>query len=67
MHRHDHISTANLIIYQNGVFFVGIKLSNKFPIRITSLSTNRKQFKLVLKEFFSSLTSYYVDEFLNLT
>lgn len=50
--RHDlQRPFANLTVYQKGIYCSGITLYNKLSIKVKSLSFNRRQFKLALKEF----------------
>jgi hypothetical protein len=51
-----------LEVYQKSIIYAGIKMYNKLPIRIKSLSIDRRQFQLASEGFL-----YSVKEFINLT
>jgi len=52
-------------LYQTGAYYMGIKIFNSLPFHIKNLSHNIKQFKLVLKNFLYSNSSYPLDEYFN--
>jgi hypothetical protein len=56
------MSHANLITYQKGAYYAGIKLFNTFPASIKSLNHNIKVFKPALKDYLLS-HSYSGEEF----
>jgi len=45
-----HLPTANLAIYQKGVYYSGIKIYNHVPTAIKDLSGDKNKFKLLLKK-----------------
>jgi hypothetical protein len=51
------------MIYQKGVYYVGIKIFNKLPIEIKNTSSNLSKFKSVLKNFFKH-SFYTIEEYL---
>jgi hypothetical protein len=59
-----HFPQANLTIYQNGVYYAGIKVFNNLPIEIKNISSNLCKFKSVLKQFLITHSFYTVDEYL---
>lgn len=56
---HPH---SNLISYQKGDYYFGIKLFNGLPLYITMLTHNAKHFRLALSIFLRSQTFYTLDE-----
>jgi hypothetical protein len=60
-----HLHQANLTVYQKGVYCVGIKMFNRFPIEIKSIYGNFKRFKVELKHFLVTNSFYTVVEYLN--
>ena len=58
-----HPPTCNLIVFQKGAYFSGIKLFNHLPSHIISLSNEIKLFKLALKIFLHLHLFYTIDEY----
>ena len=59
-----YIPAANLMIYQKGVYYQGIKICNHLPKTIKDLSGDKNKFKLALKRYllhnsFCSLKEYF--------
>ena len=50
-----YVPTANLTIYQKGVYYSGIKIYSHLPTTIKDLSDDQNKFKLALKD-----TSYII-------
>lgn len=51
-HKNDlHMPSAQLKLFQRGVFYSGIKAYNQLPVNIKELSYDVKQFKPALKKF----------------
>jgi len=50
-----YVPTANLTVYQKGVYYSGIKIYNHLPTAIKDLSDDNNKFKLALKD-----TSYII-------
>ena len=46
-----YIPAANLTVYQNGVYYQGIKIYNHLPETIKDLSGDKNKFKLALKRY----------------
>jgi len=44
-----HVPTANVTIYQKGVYYSEIKIYNYLPTAIKDVSGDKNKFKLVLK------------------
>jgi hypothetical protein len=47
-----YVPTANLTIYQKGVYYSGIKIYSHLPTANKDLSGDKYKFKLVLKDIF---------------
>ena len=47
-----YVPTANLAIYQNGVYYLGIKIYNHLQTAIKDLSGDKNKLKLALKDNF---------------
>jgi hypothetical protein len=45
-----YIPSANLAVYQKGVYYSGIKIYNHLPTAIKNVSTDKNKFKLALKD-----------------
>ena len=58
-----HPPTCNLIVFQKGAHFSGIKLFNHLPSHIKSLSNEIKLFKPALKRFLHLHPFYTIDEY----
>jgi hypothetical protein len=46
-----HLPNVNLVKYQNGVYYVGIKLYNHLPTDIKNLVRDQKLFEFALRRF----------------
>ena len=46
-----HVHTANLTVYQRGVYYSGIKIFNPLPTTTKNLSDNKKKFQIALRKF----------------
>jgi hypothetical protein len=61
---HDlHLPMANLTVFQNGVWYSGIKVYDHLPANIKQLSNNKSQFKMGLKRFIFKSSFYTLEEF----
>jgi hypothetical protein len=58
-----HLPISNLSVYQKGIYYSGIKVSNSLPSQIKDLSRNRNQFKRALKNFLYVSSFYNLDEY----
>jgi len=62
-----HPPTTNLKLVQKGVFYSGIKIFNRLPTSIKSLSKDSKHFKNKLKNFPHEHTLYSLNEYYQVT
>jgi len=46
-----YVPTANLTVYQKGVYYSGIKIYNHLPTAIKDLSGDKNKLKLALKRY----------------
>jgi hypothetical protein len=60
------LSSANLKLFQKGVFYSGIKTHNHLPKTIKELSHDVKQFRLALKRFIISNSFYSLEEYFDI-
>jgi len=60
-----YVPTANLTIYQNGVYHSGIKIYNHLPTAIKDLSNDKNKFKLALKRYLLHNFFYSLEEYFN--
>ena len=60
-----YVPTANLTIYQKGVYFSGIKIYNHLPTAIKDLSYDKNKFKLALKRYLLHNSFYSLEEYFN--
>ena len=58
-----HLPHASLTMYQKGVLYSGIKVSNALPATLKDISSNPKQFKVALKRYLLSHSFYCLYEF----
>ena len=60
-----YVPTANLAIYQTGVYYSGIKIYNHLPTAITGLSGDKNKFKLALTRYLLHNSFYSQEEYPN--
>jgi hypothetical protein len=60
------LPSANLKLFQKGVFYAGIKTWNHLPQTIKELSHDAKQFRLALKRFIISNSFYSLEEYFDI-
>jgi len=60
-----YVPTANLTIYQKGVYYSGIKTDNHLPTAIKDLSYEKNKFKLALKRYVLHNSFYSLEEYFN--
>jgi len=60
-----YIPTANLTMYQKGVYYSGIKIYNHLPTAIKDLSDDKNTFKVALKKYLLHNSFYSLEEYLN--
>jgi hypothetical protein len=61
-----YVPTANLAIYQKGVYCSGIKIYNQLPTAIKDLSSDKDKFKLALKRYLLHNSFYSLEEYFNI-
>ena len=64
---HLHRPVANLSCFQKGASNSGIRIFNSLPRSITSLKSEKSQFRIALREFLNANSFYSVDEFFSCT
>ena len=64
---HLHRPVANLLCFQKGASYSGIRIFNGLPRSITNLKNEKTQFKVALKKFLSAHSFYSVDELFTCT
>jgi hypothetical protein len=62
---HLYLSTANLAIYQKGVYYSGIKIYNHLPTVIIDLSDDKNIFKLAFIRYPLHNSFYSLEEYFN--
>ena len=60
-----YVPTANLTIYQKGVYYSGIKIYNHLPTAIKDFSDDKNKFKQALKRNLLHNSFYSLEEYLN--
>jgi len=60
-----YIPTANLTMYQKGVYYSVIKIYNHLPTAIKDLSDDKNTFKVALKKYLLHNSFYSLEEYLN--
>jgi len=60
-----YVPTANLTIYQKGIYYSGIKIYNHLPAAIKDLSDDKNKFKLALKRYLLHNSFYSLEEYFN--
>ena len=58
-----YVPTANLTIYQKGVYYSGIKIYNHLPPAIKDLSGDKNKFKLALERYLLHYSFYSLEEY----
>jgi len=58
-----HIPVANLVVFQKGVRYSGIKIFNRLPLTIKQLSHDIPKFKVALKRFLLTHSFYTLEEY----
>ena len=61
-----YVPTANLTIYQKGIYYSGIKIYNHLPTAIKDLSDDKNKFKLALKRYLLHNSFYSLEEYFNI-
>jgi len=60
-----YIPTANLTVYQKGVYYSEIKMYNNIPTAIKDLSGDKNKFKPALKRYLLHSSFYSLEEYFN--
>jgi len=60
-----YVPTADLTVYQKGVYYSGIKIYNHLPTVIKDLSDDKNKFKLALKRYLLHNSFYSLEEYFN--
>jgi len=60
-----YLPSANLALYQKGVFYPGIKIFNHLPTAIKDLSDDKNKFRLALKRYLLHNSFYSLEEYFN--
>ena len=60
-----YVPTANLTVYQKGVYYSGIKIYNHLPTAIKDLSDDKNKFNLALKRYLLHNSFYSLEEYFN--
>jgi hypothetical protein len=60
-----YVPTANLTIYQKGVYYSGNKIYNHLPTAIKDLSGDKNKFKLALKRYLLRNSFYSLEKYFN--
>jgi hypothetical protein len=60
-----YVPTANMAIYQKGVYYSGIKIYDHLPMAIKNLSDDKNKFRLALKRYLLLNSFYNVEEYFN--
>ena len=60
-----YVATANLAMYQKGVYYSGIKIYINLPTAIQDLSGDKNKFKLDLKRYLLHNSLYTLEEYFN--
>jgi hypothetical protein len=64
---HLHRPVANLLCFQKGASYSGIRIFNSWPQIIINLKNEKTQLKVTLKKFLNTHSFYSVDEFFTCT
>jgi hypothetical protein len=60
-----YVPTANLTIYQKGVYYSGIKIYIHLPTAIKDLSDDKNKFQVPLKRYLLHNSFYSLEEYFN--
>ena len=60
-----YVPTANLIVYQKGIYYSGIKIYNHLSRAIKYSSNDKNKFKLALKRYLLHNSFYSLEEYFN--
>ena len=57
--------TANLILYQKGLYYMIVKIFNELPEYIAELVVNKKRFISTLKKYLVNISFYPIEDFIS--
>jgi hypothetical protein len=60
-----HAPAANLTLFQKGVYYSGVKISNHLPSALKQLSYDVNKFKTALRGFLLANSLYSLEEYFN--
>jgi len=60
-----YVPTANLTLYQKGVYYSGIKIYNHLPTAIKDLSGDKNKFKPALQKYILHNSFHSLEEYFN--
>jgi hypothetical protein len=60
-----YLPSANLALYQKGVYYSGIKIYNHLPTATKDLSGDKNKFKLALKRYLLHNSFYSLEQYFN--
>ena len=58
-----YLPQANLTIYQNGAYYLGIKIFNNLPLEMKNIGDNKNKFKIALNKFLHTYLFYTIEEY----
>jgi hypothetical protein len=61
-----HVPSSSLTVFQNGVYYSGIKLFNKLPVELKQLVGFPKKFKIAVRRYLVSHCFYTLNEFVDM-
>jgi hypothetical protein len=61
--KYFHLLSWNFSLYQNWIYFTGIKLLNNLPQSIQNLGNNTEQFKLALRNYIHDHSLYSINNY----
>ena len=61
-----HLPSSSLTVFQNGVYFSGIKIFNKLPLELKQLVEFPRKFKVAVRRYLVLHCFYTIDEFVNM-
>jgi hypothetical protein len=61
-----YLPSCSLTVFQNGVYYTGVKVFNYLPIELKWLIESSMKFKVAIRRYLVSHCFYTLDEFFNL-
>jgi hypothetical protein len=59
---HPHLPTTGLSSYQRGVSYLGVRLFNILPPKVSALKSSKTQFRIALQNYLLSNSFYSIEE-----